>query len=183
MRKINNSITASNFTKNYSSRAQSFSIGARQAGNAKLTYSSNNKNVTVNSSGKVTIAKGFVGKAIITITANATSGYNKATKQITVIVNPPATAISVLTNTSGRKMTIKWNKNAVVTGYQIQYSTDKNFKKGVTTITINKNSTLSRVISNLAKNKIYYVRIRSYKTVSKVNYYSSWSVKSIRILK
>ena len=80
-------------------------------------------------------------------------------------------------------MTIKWNKNAVVTGYQIQYSTDKNFKKGVTTITINKNSTLSRVISNLAKNKIYYVRIRSYKTVSKVNYYSSWSVKSIRILK
>ena len=183
MRKINNSITASNFTKNYSSRAQSFSIGARQAGNAKLTYSSNNKNVTVNSAGKVTIAKGFVGKAIITITANATSGYNKATKQITVIVNPPATAISVLTNTSGRKMTIKWNKNAVVTGYQIQYSTDKNFKKGVTTITINKNSTLSRVISNLAKNKIYYVRIRSYKTVSKVNYYSSWSVKSIRILK
>ncbi len=181
--KVNNKITASNFTKKYSKKAQSFSIGAKQVGNAKLTYSSNNKNVKVNSAGKVTIAKGFIGKATITITANATQGYNKATKKITVVVNPPTVKISKLSNIASRKMTIKWNKNTAVTGYQIQYSTDKNFKKGVKTTTVKKNNTVSKLIVNLVKNKTYYVRIRSYKTVSKVNYYSSWSVKNIKIKK
>ncbi len=181
--KVNNKITASNFTKKYSKKAQSFSIGAKQAGNAKLTYISNNKNVKVNSSGKVTIAKGFIGKATITITANATSAYNKATKKITITVNPPAVTISKLSNTLKKTMTVKWTKNTAVTGYQIQYSTDKNFKKNVKTITVKKNSTTSKSITKLSKNKTYYVRIRSYKTVSKVNYYSSWSVKNIKIKK
>ncbi len=182
--KVNNKITASNFTKKYSSKAQTFSIGAKQAGNAKLTYSSNNKSVKVNSSGKVTIAKGFIGKATITITANATSAYNKVTKKITITVNPPAVKISKLSNTSKKTMTVKWAKTTAVTGYQIQYSTDKNFKKGVKTVTVKKNSTTSSAIKNLTKNKKYYVRIRSYKTVSKVNYYSSWSsVKNITIKK
>ncbi len=183
MKKINNSVKASNFTKNYSTKAQSFSIGAKQTGNAKLKYSSDNKNVKVNGSGKVTIAKGFIGKATITITANATEGYNKATKKITITVNPPAIAITKLSNTASKKMTVQWKKNTAITGYQIQYSTDKNFKKGVKTITVKKNSTTSTTISKLTKNKKYYVRIRSYKTVSKVNYYSSWSVKNIKINK
>ena len=182
--KANNSITASNFTKTYSANTQSFSIGAKQKGNAKLTYSSNNKNVTVNSSGKVTIAKGFVGKATITITANATNQYNKATKQITITVNPAKVSISGLSNSSSKKMTIKWNKSAQVTGYQIQYSTDKNFKKDVKTITVNNKQTVSKTISNLTKNKQYYVHIRTYKTVSGVNYYSGWSAsKNITIKK
>ena len=182
--KVNNKITASNFTKKYSKKAQSFSIGAKQVGNAKLTYSSNNKNVKVNSAGKVTIAKGFIGKATITITANATQGYNKATKKITIVVNPPTVKISKLSNIASRKMTIKWNKNTAVTGYQIQYSTDKKFKKNVKTITIKKNSTISKTIAKLTKNKKYYVRIRGYKTLSKVNYYSAWSsIKNVKIKK
>ena len=181
--KINNSITASNFTKSYSSKAQSFNIGAKQKGDAKLTYSSNNKKVTVNSSGKVTIAKGFIGKATITITAKATTGYNKATKKITVTVNPPTIKISKLSNSGSKKMTINWNKSTVVTGYQIQYSTDKNFKKNVKTVNVSKNSTKSKSITKLTKNKTYYVRIRSYKTVSNVKYYSGWTVKSIKIKK
>ncbi len=185
VQKANNSITAaSSFTKTYSSKAQSFSIGAKQAGNAKLTYSSNNKNVTVNGSGKVTIKKGFIGKATITITANATSAYNKATKKVTVTVNPPKISISKLSNVKGKKMTIKWSKNTAVTGYEIQYSTDKNFKKGVSKVTVSKKSTVSKTVSKLSKNKKYYVRIRSYKTVSRVKYYSGWSsVKNVTIKK
>ncbi len=182
--KRNNSITASNFTKTYNKKDQSFSIGAKRNDNAKLTYKSNNKNITVNSSGKVTIKKGYIGKATITITANATTGYNKATKNITVTVNPPKVNISKLTNAKGKKMTVKWSKNTAVTGYQIQYSTDKNFKKDVKSVTVKKNGTTSVNISKLTKNKKYYVRMRTYKTVSKVNYYSSWSsVKNVKISK
>ena len=182
--KITNAITASNITKNYSKKAQSFKINAKQKGNAKLIYISNNKNVIVNSAGKVTITKGFIGKATITITAKETQEYSKATKKITITVKAPTIKISKLSNTSKKKMTIKWSKNTAVTGYQIQYSTDKKFKKGVKTVTINKNNTTSKSVAKLSKNKRYYVRIRSYKTVSGVKYYSNWSsVKNIKIKK
>ena len=164
-------------------KLQSFTINAKQAGDAKLTYSSNNKNVKVNSSGKVTIAKGFIGTATITITAKETAGYKAASKKITITVNPPAITISKLSNSAGKKMTITWKKNTAVTGYEIQYSTDKKFKKDVKTVKVTKNSTTSKVIKGLTKNKKYYVRIRSYKTVSKVNYYSDWTVKNIKIKK
>ena len=81
-------------------------------------------------------------------------------------------------------MVIKWAKNTQVTGYQIQYSTDKNFKKNVKTVTVSKNKTVSKTVSKLSKNKKYYVRVRTYKTVSKVKYCSSWSnVKNIKIKK
>ena len=81
-------------------------------------------------------------------------------------------------------MTVKWGKNKNVTGYQIQYSTDSKFKKSVKTVTISKNGTTSTTISKLTKDKKYYVRIRTYKTVSGTKYYSSWSkVKNVKISK
>ncbi|MCM1115236.1 MAG: secretory protein, partial [Clostridium sp.] len=66
------------------------------------------------------------------------------------------------------------------TGYQIQYSTDKNFKKNNKTVTVSSNKTTSKTISKLSGKKKYYVRIRTYKTVSGTKYYSSWSsVKTV----
>ena len=51
-------------------------------------------------------------------------------------------------------------------------------------MTITKAKTVSKVISKLMKNKTYYVRIRTYQTVSKVKYYSAWSAaKSVKIKK
>ncbi len=181
---VANTITASNFTKTYSTKAQSFNINAKRNGNAKLTYKSNNKNITVNSSGKVTVKAKYIGKATITISSVATSDYKAATKNITVTVNPPSVKLSKLTNKKSKKMVIKWAKNTAVTGYQIQYSTDKNFKKSVKTVTVGKNKTVTKTVSKLSKNKKYYVRVRTYKTVSGVKYYSSWSnVKNIKIKK
>lgn len=182
--KSTNTIAVSNSTKTASTKVQSFSLKVKQTGNGKVIYKSDNKNVTVNSSGKVTVKAKFIGKATITVTTAETSKYKKATKKVTVTVNPQKVSISKLTNNKGRKLAIKWSKNVLCTGYQLQYSTDKNFKKGIKTVTITKNSTLSKTLSKLSKNKKYYVRIRGYKTVSKVKYYSVWSsVKNIKIRK
>ncbi len=182
--KADNVIKASNSSKVYATKAQTIAVNASQVGNAKLSYSSNNKSVTVNSDGKVTVKAKFIGKAIITIKANATSQYDAAVKTVTVTVNPPSIKISKLTNSKGKKMVVKWSKNTSVTGYQVQYSLDKNFKSGVKTVTLTKNSKTSTTISKLTKKKTYYVRIRTYKTVSGVKYYSSWSsYKKIKISK
>lgn len=78
-----------------------------------------------------------------------------------------------------KKLTIQWTKQTVGTkGYQIRVSTDKNFKKGVRTITINKTKTTSVVVKKLKAKKKYYVRIRTYNG----KYYSAWSTpKSAKV--
>lgn len=88
--------------------------------------------------------------------------------------------------TAGKKQfTAKWSKNtSQTTGYEVQYSTNKNFKSGNNTVNINKNKTTSNTIKNLKEKKKYYVRIRTYKTVKvngkNVKLYSGWSkVKNV----
>ena len=181
--KSNNTIKASNIIKDTSKKTQTVKIKASVKYKAKLTYSSNSKSVKVDSSGKVTIAKNFTGKAVITITSAATSKYNKAVVKITVTVRPSGTVLYKLTNNEKGRVKVTWKKNSSVSGYRIQYSIDKNFKKGVGTVTIGKNKTTSGTLSKLKKGKTYYVRIATYKNVrNKV--YSSWSkVKKITIKK
>ena len=72
-------------------------------------------------------------------------------------------------------MTVSWAKHANATGYQLQYSTDKNFRNAVQNVTIKKASTVKKAISGLVSKKTYYVRIRTYKTISGTKYYSAWS--------
>ena len=179
-----NKITASNVTKTYSTGKQTFNIGASRKGNAKLSYSSDNKKVAVNSAGKVTIAAKFMGKATITIKSAATTNYKTTSKTITVTVNPKKTTLKGVSNLKGKKLRVTWKKNAVATGYKIRYSTSSSFKSGVVTKTITKNSIVSATYKGLKKNKTYYVQIRSYKKVGKVNYYSGWSsTQKIKIKK
>lgn len=83
-----NLITAKNISKTVSNKSQSFYIGAKTNGNAKLSYRSNNKSIKVNSKGKVSVAKNYTGKATITIRASETSKYNGAMKKITVTIRP-----------------------------------------------------------------------------------------------
>lgn len=172
--KAGNTVTASSVNKTTSAKAQSFRIGAKAKGGAKLTYKSNNKSITVDKNGKVTVAKNYIGKATITISAAATTNYNAAVKQIYVTVNPTGTKLSSVTSAKTGQLTIKWAKNAAVTGYQVQYATSGKFN-GAKTLNVKSNKTVTGTLSKLKEKQKYYVRIRTYKTVGKVNYYSAWS--------
>ena len=172
--KKNNVIKVSNITKTVSAKEQKVKIQATVNDKAKLTYSSNNKSVKVNSSGEITIAKNFTGTAVITITAAETARYKKTSCQITVTVRPTGTSLSGVTNTGSGKANVAWTRNKSVTGYRIQYSTDNQFKKNVITVNISKNQTTKTTLSKLKEGSTYYVRIATYKnTGSKI--YSSWS--------
>lgn len=178
-----NPITVKNVTKTASTKAQTVKLGAKAKENAKLSYKSSSKSVKVDKNGKVTIAKNFVGKATITITSKATKNYKATTKKVTVTVNPAGTKLTGVKNYKGKKLKAYWKKNTKVTGYQVQYSTSSKFKSAKT-VTVKGCKNTSKNIYQLAKKKKYYVRVRTYKTVSKVNYYSGWSnVKSITIKK
>lgn len=118
-----------------------------------------------------------VGKYEMTI--NFTGNYSGSTQKSFTIV-PESTSISKLTK-ERKGFTAKWKKQTSQTsGYEVQYSTNKNFKgKTTKTVLIKKNKTTSAKISKLKAKKKYYVRVRTYKTV-KVNgkntkIYSDWS--------
>ena len=185
IQKATNKITGlSDIVKTYSANGSSATVKASALGEARLTYSSSNSSVKVDQSGLITIAGKFIGKAIISVTAGDTTNYWGASGSFSVTVNPAGTSLYRLTNTATRKLNITWKKNAAVTGYRIQYSTDGKFNNNVKTKNIGKNSTTSVSFSGLTKGKKYYVRIRTYKTVNGVKYYSSWSkAKSITIRK
>lgn len=171
---VANVITAKSATKVTSGKAQSFQLSVKAKGGAKLTYQSDNKSVKVSKSGKVTIAKNFVGKATITITAGATEAYTKTVKRVTVTVNPTGTTFRSVYNAKGKKLKAYWKKNSSISGYQLQYGTSKQFTN-CKTVTLKSAKYTGAVRTKLSKGKTYYVRIRTYKKVGGKTYYSAWS--------
>ena len=69
---------------------------------------------------------------------------------------------------------IDWAQKGSATGYEIEYSTNADFKDStVKKLTANKPDTLT--ISGLTAGNKYYVRVRSYTTVGEKVYYGAWS--------
>ena len=98
-------------------------------------------------------------------------GNYSGSKTLTFKVNPAKTAVSRLT-AGTKKLTVSiTKKKARVSGYQLQYSASKKFTSAKT-----KNTTATKVtLKGLKAKKTYYVRVRTYKTVGGVKYYSGWS--------
>ena len=94
-----------------------------------LTYSSNKNNVKVDSTGKVTVAKNFIGTAMITIKSAPTESFNTES-QITVKIAVNRTAGKVIANniTLNANASIEQSKNIVITSRvgsgKLTYSSD-----------------------------------------------------------
>lgn len=116
----------------------------------------------------------YVGKYKVTVNFNSTSSKYSGTLSAYFNINPKGTTLK--TPTAGSKsFTAKWTKQSTQTsGYQLQYSTSSKFTNAKT-VTVTSNKTISKKITKLTAKKKYYVRIRTYKTVSGTKYYSAWS--------
>ena len=122
-------------------------------------------------------------KKVGTYKVNVTlKGKYRGTASATYVINPDRTSFLSKIKKVGNVYIIKWKKQSKeVSGYEFQYSTNKNFKKGkvTKTVKIKKSSIAKTKIKNLKHKKKYYMRIRTYKTVKGKKYYSNWSgVKS-----
>lgn len=101
-------------------------------------------------------------------------------------INPKGTSLKKLKKAK-KAITVKWNKQAAkmsktrITGYQIQLATNSKFTKGKKLVTVKGYAATSKKIKKLKKKKKYFVRIRTYKKVGKITYYSGWSkAKSVK---
>ena len=134
----------------------------------------------------VTYAKGRknVGEYSVKVTLK---GNYSGSKTASFKINPLGTTISKLTAGS-KSVTVKWKKQptkmseSTITGYQIQAALTKNFKTIASKKTVKGASKTSGKLTGLKTGKNYYVRIRTYKTVSGKKYYSAWSkAKTVKV--
>lgn len=74
-----------------------------------------------------------------------------------------------------KQIKAKWAaKEKQVTGYVVMCSTKKDFSSNVKKVKVKKNTT-KYTFKNLKAKKKYYVRVRTYKKVAGITYYSDWS--------
>lgn len=108
---------------------------------------------------------------------NGTSGISSGSfGSETTQATPKATNLKGKLKAGKKSITLQWKKQTGVSGYQIQYSANKKFKKNAVKIKTVKNPAATKVtIKKLKAGKKYYVRVRTYKTVNGRNYYSGWS--------
>ena len=117
-----------------------------------------------------------------------TETTSKASESVAPVVSANESASEKVDNTlkktkissikAGKKsLTVSWKKQAAggIKGYELQYSTDKNFKTNVKSVSINKTKTTSKTIKKLKSKTKYYVRIRTYKKSGGEKVYSNWS--------
>lgn len=104
-------------------------------------------------------------------------------KTLSFTINPKGTAISSLSK-SKKAFTAKWKKQSAQTsGYQLLYSTNSKFKSRNKYVTVSSYKTTSKTIKKLVAKKKYYVKIRTYKSVSGKKYYSGWSAAKTVVTK
>ena len=168
------SVALKTTTYTYNGKVKTPAVVAKN--NKKEVISKDNYNV------KYASGRKNVGKYSVTVTFK--NGYTgKYTKTFQIL--PKGTKIKSV-KAAKKAFTAKWSKQATqTTGYQLQYSTSKSFKKSVKTSTISKNKTVSKTVKKLKAKKTYYVRVRTYKTVKvsgkSVKLYSGWStVKKVK---
>ncbi len=81
----------------------------------------------------------------------------------------------------GKKAKVSWSKKSAASGYQVQYSTNKSFKKAATkSVKVKGASKKTVTIKSLKAKKTYYVRVRTYKNIKNTNgktvkVYGKWS--------
>lgn len=170
---------ASSLTATLSSTRYAYSHGAVKTPSVTVKNASGKK-LTKGTDYTLTYASGRKNVGKYWVKVNCKGNYTGTiTKYFTVVPNP--TSIKSLLKAS-KAFTVKWRKESPqVTGYQIQYCTSKSFSSGVNSKYITSYKTTSKKITGLKSKKTYYVRIRTYKTVSGTKYYSSWSsIKSVK---
>ena len=155
--------------KTYSGKSQTQKVSVK---NSLMTLNSGSEYKVSYSGNK------SVGTAKIKITG--TGNYN-GTITKTFKINPKGRSLkSVKKGKKSFKATWEKSSKTWTTGYQVQYSTSKKFKKAKTA-TVKSYKKTKVTVKKLKKRKTYYVHMRTYKTVKGKKYYSGWSkVKKVK---
>lgn len=106
-------------------------------------------------------------------TVNDKNYYGEAGNTVFTFIKPSKVKLTSVT-LSKTTLNVEWRK-VNCSGYEITYTTDSKFKKGLKTVKIKNPKTVKKAIKKLKKNKKYYVKVRAYTDYNGVRYYGDRS--------
>lgn len=106
-------------------------------------------------------------------TVNDKNYYGEAGNTVFTFIKPSKVKLTSVT-LSKTTLNVEWKK-VNCSGYEITYTTDSKFKKGLKTVKIKNPKTVKKAIKKLKKNKKYYVKVRAYTDYNGVRYYGDRS--------
>ncbi len=120
-----------------------------------------------------------IGKATMTLTG---MDHFTGTRAVTFKIVPKKGAVKKAVSRKKAQLTVIAKKDTGVTGYEFATAKNAKFTKGKKTASVKKYSSKGYTFKKLTSGKVYYVRVRTYKTVSGKKYCGAWSaVKKLRI--
>lgn len=106
-------------------------------------------------------------------TVNDKNYYGEIGNTVFTFIKPSKVKLKSVT-LSKTTLNVEWKK-VNCSGYEITYTTDSKFKKGLKKVKIKNPKTVKKAIKKLKKNKKYYVKVRAYKDYNGVRYYGDRS--------
>lgn len=139
------------------------------------------KDVTTNSATIKGLTEGNIYSVRVRAYTKA-GGWGSYCTPIEIATKPAKVTGLSVTSPSTTKIRVIWNEaEGNKTGYQVWYSSDKNFAKDVVKKTVTTMGTRSNSAMGFKKGKTYYVKVRAYVKHNGVVRYGSWSsIKSIK---
>ncbi len=106
-------------------------------------------------------------------TVNDKNYYGEVGNTVFTFIKPSKVKLTSVT-LSKTTLNVEWKK-VNCSGYEITYTTDSKFKKGLKKVKIKNPKTVKKAIKKLKKNKKYYVKVRAYTDYNGVKYYGDRS--------
>ena len=157
---------------------------------------SNNTNIGT-ASVTITGIGGYTGSKTLNFTITAAGQPNPGGNQNTGTTNqqgeniskpvktaakPKIVTLSSVKSNQKKAVTVKWKKVPRASGYIVQLSTDKKFKKDLKKVTISKSKTVSKTVGKLKAGKKYYVRVCAYVKSGGKKIQGKWSkAKTVKV--
>lgn len=87
---------------------------------------------------------------------------------------PKEPKIKTASSPSSKKIKVTYSKVSC-NGYQVRWSTTKNFSSNYKSVYVTSPSSLTKTVTAAQSKKAYYVKVRAYRNVNGTKLYSSWS--------
>ena len=141
-----------------------------------VTVKYRGKKLKVNKDYTLTYSKGRKNPGVYTVAVKGKSRYTGTVRK-TFRINPVGTKlVSMQSPAGGTTLKLTWKRpSRAVSGYQLRYSTRKDFKVAMV-LTINGATKTTATLKNLNPGTRYYLQIQSFYRYAKGKYvYSGWS--------
>ncbi len=168
------------YAKTFKLSTTSYAYNGRAKKPTVKVYDSSGKKLKNKTDYTVSYSKGCKNVGTYKVTVKMKGNYS-GSKTLTFKINPKETTLKLTAGKNSMKVNIK-KQSSQVTGYEIQYATNINFKSAKKK-TIKSYKKTSLTLKSLKAKKRYYVRVRTYKTLNGKKYYSYWTEYYVKISK